>query len=150
MIIEASPNWLARQNIQHKDILMGVMKRISTQLHNNGEASFNSKPKHERGVIKQILRDRHLPVRRQEVIGDYIVMLGEMVKEPLVEGYFIAFDPLTETQRFVRVYQENSSWYALEAGSTIRNRLDHFNQPYFRWVQIHPLDKDVLRDLRRR
>ncbi len=126
------------------------MKRIATGLQLSGPRAFLGKSKHERAVIMQIIRDRHLPVKKQEVIGDFIVMLGQMVKEPICEGDYVVFNPLTERQQIVKVYQDNNAWFVLVSGSTIRTWLSNFNQPYFRWVLIHPLDKEVLADIRRR
>lgn len=128
---------------------MSLMKKINTAFHNNGMHAFDGRPKLEKEAVWAIIRSRHELPKRPEVIGNFVVMLGEMVSEPSVEGNYNVIDPMTDSQQLVRVYQENFSWYVIPSGSMHRMTLSHFNQQYYRWIHLHPIPKDVLNELRR-
>lgn len=128
---------------------MGAMKRIHTAFHLRGHAAFNGRPELERAIIKGFLDRRHEEPIRQEVIGDFVVMLGELVRTPVHDGNYIVLDALTQSQRLVKLDHVNDAWYVYEIGSSVRKTLADFNQRYFRWVTIHPLAKDVLNELNR-
>lgn len=98
----------------------------------------------------RMIAERHERLRRPEVVGDFVVMLGEMVKEPVVEGNYLVVDTCVDTQVIVQVFQDNYTWFVLPMGSVRRIPMDSFDQQYYRWVLIHKLDENVLNELKRR
>jgi hypothetical protein len=126
---------------------MGVMKGIYTAYHLRGKAAFNGRPKVERQLLEGFIKRRHESPAKVEVIGDYIVMLGELIREPVFDGNYLVIDITTHDQRLVKLDHANSAWYVYEIGSSVRRTLSDFNQRYFRWVHLHPLTKDVMNEV---
>lgn len=129
---------------------MGLMKTIHTAMHNNGPHAFDHLSKEARETIRQIIANRHKMPKKQEIIGEWVVIIGEMVKEPVDEGNYIILDITTGRQRIVNVHQSNQDWYVYEIGLGNPSKLDQFNQRYYRWLHIFPLSKEVTDELRRR
>lgn len=128
---------------------MGLMKRINTAYRLLGKEAFQGRPALERAIIQGFWDRRHDEPVKQEVIGDLVVMLGELVREPVHDGNYIVVDFLSKHQMLVQLDQSNGDWFVYEIGSTQRKRLTDFNQRYYRWVRIHPLAKDVMNELNR-
>ncbi len=128
---------------------MGLMKSINTAFHNGGSHAFDHLTKLDRSKIRAILAARHEAPRRQEVIGDFVVILGHVVKEPNAEGEYIVFDSLTDGQQLVTVHQANQDWFCCQSGSSLRFPLARYNQPYYRWIRLHPLTKEILSEVRK-
>jgi hypothetical protein len=126
---------------------MGVMKGIYTAYHLRGKAAFAGRPKLERQLLEGFIKRRHESPAKVEVIGDYIVMLGELVREPVFDGNYLVIDITTHDQRLVKLDHANSAWYVYEIGSSVRRTLADFDQRYYRWVHIHPLTKDVMNEV---
>lgn len=128
---------------------MGAMKKIHTAFHLNGKAAFIGYPKVERQLLEGFIKRRHDSPAKVEVLGDYIVMLGEMVAAPVFDGNYLVIDITTFDQRLVKLDHVNSAWYVYEIGTSERRTLADFNQRYYRWVHIHPLTKDVMNEVSR-
>jgi hypothetical protein len=125
------------------------MKTIHTAFHLNGRAAFIGYPKMERQLLEGFIKRRHDSPAKVEVIGDYIVMLGELIREPVFDGNYLVIDTTAQTQTLVKLDHANSAWYVYEIGSGVRKTLAVFNQRYFRWVHIHPLTRDVMNEVSR-
>jgi hypothetical protein len=128
---------------------MGVMKKIHTAFHINGKAAFIGYPVVERRLLEGFVKRRHDSPAKVEVIGDYIVMLGELIREPVFDGNYLVIDITTQAQKLVKLDHANSAWYVYEIGSSVRRTLADFNQRYYRWVHLHPLTKDVMNEVSR-
>jgi hypothetical protein len=128
---------------------MGLMKRLNTAFHNNGNGAFIGRPKLERQLIAGFIKRRHDTPVKVEVIGDYVVMLGEMVVTPVFDGNYLVIDITTCDQKLVKLDHVNSAWYVHEIGCGVRKTLAGFNQRYYRWVHLHPLTKDVMNEVSR-
>lgn len=128
---------------------MGVNKRVHTVYHLSGTKGFAAWSKDARKVALQIIKERHDPIRRQEVIGDVLIMLGVRIKDPIVAGNYLVFDATANLQTYVRLSQSDFVWYVYPLGWSTRIPLTDYNQRYFRWVLLYPLDEEVLIDLKR-
>lgn len=129
---------------------MGFMKGIYTRFHNNGgKTAFGGLSQIERRAIQKIIENRHTNPKRQELVGHRVVMLAEVVKEPVTDGNYIVIDVLTGTQEVVSLYSDGANRFVLPLGSTMRTRLDCYNQAYMRWVALNAIDREIVDEVKK-
>jgi hypothetical protein len=153
-IVERISRSTSRRDTDNIDINIGTgehgcHEEDSHRIPHQRESRIHWPPQAGATAAGGFIKRRHDSPAKVEVIGDYIVMLGELIREPVFDGNYLVIDITTQTQKLVKLDHANSAWYVHEIGSSVRRTLADFNQRYYRWVHLHPLTKDVMNEVSR-